>query len=376
MPGELAGRERVGRTGEEEYQNRLTEFLPINSLHIWGTSRIAGENAQHIRTLTDSDIPLPPIIVHRPTMRVVDGVHRLRAMQLRGAQRIEVSFLDGTAEDAFVLAVRLNTRHGMPLSQADRTAAAARVIESHPHWSDRRIAEVIGLSPTTVAALRSRSTGQGGQLNARAGRDGRVRPLNADAAERRRRAARFIRDRPDASLREVASVADVALATARDVRERLRSGEDPLPPKLRATERRSAPAERTGPVVHERAAHEGRTPPGEGAQRSEHAQHPVAGPRGRGAGRRVVQLPPRFAHPAAPNLRNDPSLRFTEAGRTLLRLWSAHSMEPDRWRWLADSVPPHRLPDAVWAADQCAVQWRRFAEDLRLRVAEDRDRAG
>ncbi|MDT9687552.1 ParB/RepB/Spo0J family partition protein [Streptomyces sp. P9(2023)] len=355
----------VGGTGVEEHRRRRTASVPINSLHISGSPRIAGENARYIRTLAGSDIPLPPIIVHRATMRVVDGVHRLRATLLRGEKSIEVRFLDGTAEDAFVLAVSLNTRHGMPLSQADRTAAAARILGSHPHWSDRRIAEVIGLSPTTVATLRSRSTGQGAQLNARAGRDGRVRPLAADAAERRRRAARFISVRPDASLREVAAVADVAVATARDVRERLRTGEDPLPPKLRAAERRTAPAECARPV-----ARQAQTPP------EEEGGAAVTGARVPGAGRRVVRLPQRFAHQAAPNLRKDPSLRFTEAGRTLLRLWSAHAMDADRWRWLADSVPPHRLADAVWAADQCAVQWRRFAEDLRLRVAENRDRAG
>lgn len=360
----------VGRTGGGERRRRGTESVPVNSLHIECSPRIAGENAPYIRTLADSDIPLPPIIVHRATMRVVDGVHRLRATLLRGENHIEVSFVDGTVEDAFVLAVRLNTRHGLPLSPTDRTAAAARVIESHPHWSDRRIAAIIGLSPTTVAALRSRSTGQGAQLNARAGRDGRVRPLNADAAERRRRAARFIEIRPDASLREVASVADVAVATARDVRERLRSGEDPLPPKLRAAERRTAAAKYAQPAAPERAAREERTRP------AEEAQPPAAGPRGPTAGRRVVQLPPRFAHPAAPNLRKDPSLRFTEAGRTLLRLWTAHSMDVDRWQWLADSVPPHRLPGAVRAADRCAVQWRRFAEFLRLRGLEGRDQAG
>ncbi|WP_369395244.1 hypothetical protein AB5J72_31090 [Streptomyces sp. CG1] len=118
-------------------------------------------------------------------MRVVDGAHRLRAVLLRGEEYIEARFTEGTREDAFVLAVRLNSQQGLPLSQADRTAAAERIIVTHPQWSDRRIAGSTGVSPATVAALRRRSGASEAQLNTRAGRDGRsvrsTRPRGADA---------------------------------------------------------------------------------------------------------------------------------------------------------------------------------------------------
>ncbi|MFD0446819.1 hypothetical protein ACFQ10_37820 [Streptomyces indonesiensis] len=220
--------------------------------------RIAGENAEHIRVLAESDLAWPPITVHRPTMRVVDGVHRVRAALLRGEERIEAAFVDGTVEEAFVLAVRLNTRHGMPLSRADRTAAATRLVESRPRWSNRRIAEIVGVSPTTVATLRDRSTGRTGQSNVRAGRDGRVRPLGAGAAEGRRRAVRVIRSRPDASLREIAAEAGVAVATARDVRQRLRVGEDPVPPRLRAAEVRDSGRGEASPAAATPSAGDGK----------------------------------------------------------------------------------------------------------------------
>ncbi|WP_395570344.1 helix-turn-helix domain-containing protein [Streptomyces sp. BK79] len=311
--------------------------------------RLAGEDAQHVRVLAESDLDWPPITVHRPTMRVVDGVHRVRAARLRGEERIAACFVDGTAEDAFVLAVRLNTRHGMPLSRADRAAAAARLIESRPGWSNRRIAEIVGVSPTTIATLRARSTGLNGQLNAGAGRDGRVRPLGAGAAEGRRRAVRVIRSRPGASLREIAAEAGVAVATARDVRQRLRRGEDPVPPRLRAAERRGS---------------------GDG-EASRAAGTPTAG-----NGSPVVALPPEpAAHAGTRSLRNDPSLRSSEAGRTLLRTWSAHVTDAGQWQWLADSVPAHRLSDAAWAARRCAEQWLRFARDLEERAALNRHRA-
>lgn len=307
----------------------------------FGSPRLDGENEQHARMLAQSDVPLPPIVVHRPTMTVIDGVHRLRAVSLRGQEHIEARFVDGAAEDAFVLAVKLNTTHGMPLSHADRTAAAARIIRTHAHWSDRRIAEVVGLSPGAVGALRGRSTDHAGQLNVRTGRDGRVRPLNT--ADARRRAGWFILNNPGASLREIAEVAGVAVATARDVRNRLNLGEDPVPPKLRAAEERDAavrcPSPVGGPV-------------------------PVPPP-----------APPKVVHAALTNMRKDPSLRFTDAGRMLLKLLGSQAMAADRWRWLVDNVPAHRVSDVAQFAHQCAEQWMRFARELERRGTQKREEA-
>ncbi|EST32069.1 hypothetical protein [Streptomyces roseochromogenus] len=118
------------------------------------------------------------------------GAHRLRAALPRGEEYVEAWFVEGTGEDAFVPAVRLNSQHGLPLSQADRTAAAERFLSTRSQGSDRRIAGSTGVSPATVAALRGRSSVSEAQSNARAGCDGRVRPLNA--AEGRRRAVRFL----------------------------------------------------------------------------------------------------------------------------------------------------------------------------------------
>ncbi|MEU7041442.1 transposase [Streptomyces varsoviensis] len=87
-------------------------------------------------------------------MRILDGMHRLKAAKLRGDQSIEVVFFDGDEEDAFVAAVASNARHGMPLSFDDRTVAATRILGSRPHWPDRTIASVTGLDPRTVRALR------------------------------------------------------------------------------------------------------------------------------------------------------------------------------------------------------------------------------
>ncbi|MFI1416136.1 ParB/RepB/Spo0J family partition protein [Streptomyces sp. NPDC020707] len=129
--------------------------------------------------------PLPPITVHRPMMRVIDGYHRLKAARLRGESRIVARFFDGDETAAFVLAVRLNVRHGLPLALADRKRAAERIVASDPQWSDRRVASVTGIASGTVGDIRKRVVR--GPEGRRLGRDGRVRPVDGSTGRTRGR---------------------------------------------------------------------------------------------------------------------------------------------------------------------------------------------
>ncbi|WP_326595013.1 ParB/RepB/Spo0J family partition protein [Streptomyces sp. NBC_01803] len=327
---------------DDQLMSYRTEFIPIGSLLPADSPRLTGEIEEHTRTLAESEAPLPPIVVHRPTMRIVDGMHRLRAAALRGQKNIEVRFIDGSPEDVFVLAVKLNAEHGMPLSRNDRVAAATRIIESHPHWSDRRIAVVTCLSPSLVASLRTRSDGTVAQLTLRTGRDGRRRPVNGAAG--RIAASRVIAETPDASLREIASKAGVAVATARDVRERMRLGQDPVPPKLRLAERAN------------------------GACRSE-TREPED------PDRPAPPPPPVISERVLSSMRRDPSLRMTEMGRALLHLLGNHLLSPEQRQSLVDGVPSHRAADVVRAARMVAEQWLQFANDVELRSTEAQDMA-
>jgi hypothetical protein len=89
----------------------------------------------HAALLAETDPGLPPIVVHRPTMRVIDGMHRLHAAARKGQREIAVRFFDGSEAEAFVLAVELNISHGLPLSLADRKAAAGRILAAHAGWA-------------------------------------------------------------------------------------------------------------------------------------------------------------------------------------------------------------------------------------------------
>jgi hypothetical protein len=178
-------------------------------------------------------VDLPPIIVHRPTMHVIDGAHRLAVATQRHQDTIDVRFFDGTLEEAFLIAVAANIKHGLALTPEDRKAAAARILDMYPRWSDRAIAATAGVSHHTVAVIRrSCPTGQGAQSDTRLGRDGKTRPLTAD--EGRRLAAELIRADHSKSLREIAREAHVSRGTAQDDRARLKLGVDPLVATTRA----------------------------------------------------------------------------------------------------------------------------------------------
>lgn len=230
----------------------------------------------------------------------------------------------------FVRAVEVNIAHGLPLSLADREAAAARIIASYPQWSDRAVAASTGLAAATVAAIRRRSTDQATQSNVRIGRDGKVRPINS--AEGRRRASALLAARPDTSLRQVAKAAGISVGTAKDVRERLRRGDDPLPDRLRArSERRTSRAVR--PL------------------------RPRLGVSTEVDRARLLET-----------LRKDPALRFSQAGRALLRLFTVQSVGLGPWDDLIHSTPPHCLPAMARLARSYAETWQRLAADLDRRA--------
>ncbi|MFC3452603.1 winged helix-turn-helix transcriptional regulator [Amycolatopsis speibonae] len=303
-------------------------LVRIDELQSADSPRVLGENIEHVRALAEIDeFKLPPVLVQRNTLRVIDGMHRIHAAELRGCRTIAVQFYDGSESDSFVAAVTRNTTHGLPLSLADRTAATARIMASHPHWSDRKIAEVTGLSPTTVKAVRECSTDQAAHSNTRVGRDGRTRPINAGVG--RILASELIRENPDASLRQIAEAAGVSPSTVLDVRERLRADRDPLPPKVRR-----------GPVSR------------------------AATTRDRQPARSHAEATDVDWEVSLRQLRDDPSIRFTDSGRTLLRLLDTRLLRPAERQRLATSIPPYCAVTVVVLAKLVRDAWHDLAMKL------------
>jgi hypothetical protein len=248
-------------------------------------------------------------------MRIIDGFHRVRAAKRKGLHEIS-DILDGSLESAFIVAVEANVTHGLPLSIGDRRAAAATILQTHSDWSDRAIAAAsTGLSAKTVSAIRC-ATAENPQSNKRVGKDGRVRPLNTSVG--RQHAAQLLSSRPNASLREIAKAAGISTGTVRDVRERLRRGEDVVPiPRC---------------------------------------QNRVAA---RGGGRKQSTAAdtntdvPADVKPVLLSLSRDPALRMSEVGRQLLRWLHFHAVSSSELTHIAESVPYHcvdRLVDWLTVA--------------------------
>lgn len=316
--------------GQSQVDQDSPVRIAIKSLRIAGSPRTSGEDPQHIRVLAEAQEKLPPIIVQRPSMRVIDGRHRVRAAELCRQDEIEARFFDGDEADAFVVAVRANVTHGLPLSLADRKAAAARIVASHPHWSNRMIASVAGLAAKTVAELRA-LTDPIPHRDLRIGLDGRTRPVNS--AERRDVARQLMVDDPSLSLRQVARATGISPETVRTIRSQLRDTPMPAVPQQGSPERVYDPR----PI----------------GQQNRH--RPTIG--------RVQSI-----RPVLPlivrQLKADPSLRFTENGRTLLRLLDAHIITDEKWADLIENIPPHCKDTVANVALQCSEAWKMFAERL------------
>jgi hypothetical protein len=175
-------------------------------------------NQEHVVNLAELDGSWPPILVGRHDTAVIDGHHRVAAARLLGHTRIAAVLFDGTADDAYVEAVRRNVLHGLPLTLAERKAAAARLLSEHPEWSDRRIAGVCGISPHTVGHLRTELPAIEDGSRSRVGSDGRLRLVQPQANHQQILDA--VRTSPDASLRKIARVVGTSPETVRRIRQR------------------------------------------------------------------------------------------------------------------------------------------------------------
>jgi hypothetical protein len=64
------------------------------------------------------------------------------------------------------------------------------------------------------------------------------------------------------------------------------------------------------------------------------------------------------------SLRLDPSLRYNETGRALLRLLALNAMSPADWEQLISAVPLHRAQAVAQVARSSAEAWLEFANRL------------
>jgi ParB-like chromosome segregation protein Spo0J len=288
--------------------------VAISRLQFGFSPRKSMYDEGHVAALVEVFDELPPVLVHAPTMRVIDGVHRVLAARARGERTISARLAEGSEGEAAIQAVQSNIAHGKPLTVDERESAALKVMAIEPAWSDRRIAEVCGLSPKTVARLRNPTTEDAPQLRVRVGRDGVARPT--DPAGLRHRIAAALEGDPNASIRAIAERTGASQGTVRDVRRRVAQGEDVLPPKLvRLREREADPQ----PDVVVRTASDAYRSTQEGADFAEWFE-------------------------------------------------SRHMTDDEEWTRFVDAIPVSRVYEVADAARLCGGAWLRFASALEARA--------
>lgn len=286
--------------------------IPLARLRFGYSPRYEEFDRTHVDVLVGLLPRLPPILVHAPSMRVIDGVHRVIAARSAQLRTLPARLFYGTESEATVQAVVRNVAHGKPLTLAERQRSARRILRACPDWSDRRIALACGLSPKTVGRLRSEIPEVGGQV--RRGRDGKVRPV--DPAEVRQRIAEAITNEPDASIRAIAAATGSSPGTVRDVRSRMSRGESVV----------GARASRPAPATTD--------------------------------------------EPAEEKVNADPAFQSSAAGAAFAAWFGSRVVSrEDEWEGFVGTVPLSRVYEVADAARKTADMWCRFAAALELRAS-------
>ena len=300
-------------------------LVTLDSLRIGPSPRRGPVRAEHVEALVAARGAWPPILVHRASLVVVDGHHRLAAAAQLGMESIAVTFFDGDEDAAELEAIRRNVSHGLPLTLAERKSAAGWVVKRFPSWSDSRIAEICGLSPKTVGRLRpGQSESATRDLERRVGRDGKRRPACPGAV--RERVANLLLTRSGLSLRQVAAEVGASKETVRSVRKQLETGMSPGESKPRATPLRRA------------------TTPG-------------------------VRLP-EIAPPAESTVRwsADNACLSTRAGKAFAAWFDAHSVDGLHPLSYVACVPLSRVYDVIDESRRRSEFWAAYAAELELRL--------
>lgn len=137
------------------------------------------------RAMIESGVDLDPVklMFDGTQFYPFDGHHRIEAYERAGHTEVMAEVYDGTLEDAQVAACGENRKHGIRRSRKDVENAIKKLLELRPDWSDRQIAEHVGVHHQTVGKYRTSggpvSTGEIIQLgNKRIGKDGKARPTS------------------------------------------------------------------------------------------------------------------------------------------------------------------------------------------------------
>lgn len=103
---------------------------------------------------------------------LTDGFHRISAACQLNMETIPAIVVTGTRHDAHAAACLANLQHGKPLSRKERQNAIREFIKLRVKWSNRKIADEVGISHVTILRYR-RQLEAGGEIESQEKREGK-----------------------------------------------------------------------------------------------------------------------------------------------------------------------------------------------------------
>jgi len=209
---------------DQNHQDDDTDWVALERLQL--TMRLRPGLPSQVRRIVEGLDDCPPILVARDSCVLVDGHMRVAAARAVGRTRMPVTWTSGTPAGLLEQAVIANARHGVPLNTSQRKAAAARLLQSAPTWSNGRIAKVCGISEPVVRRLPRPGPSPTG-VDSRLGADGKTYPQGRGAQD----AARvLLAEHPETPDRAIARAAGLSPTTVGRLRKRASTdGPGPMP---------------------------------------------------------------------------------------------------------------------------------------------------
>ena len=91
----------------------------VLDFNLYPRTEISETHARRIADVLEAGKELPPIVVQKRTLRVIDGFHRVRAHRLLKLEEISCDIIDCNDVEAYKKAVELNSAHGRPFTPYD-----------------------------------------------------------------------------------------------------------------------------------------------------------------------------------------------------------------------------------------------------------------
>jgi hypothetical protein len=142
----------------------LIETVEISSITRDVVVRAKGTNkvtvAEYAQAMREGAI-FPPVVLYkdRTTLRLAEGAHRIEAALAIGLTTITAEIRSGGIKPCIEHAVSSGRDFGLRFSTRDKRFQIELMLGNFPKWSDRKIAEALGVDHKTVAATKRRLAG-------------------------------------------------------------------------------------------------------------------------------------------------------------------------------------------------------------------------